>query len=152
MQSYGGSGQELAIQFAILGAVMIFALAIQAVVCWFGSQMAEGVPHEHRQVQPGQMWLLMIPLFNLVWNFFTWPKIAQGYQAHFTAVGRAGHGENVYKLSMAYCIVTACAVVPCVNYLAGPASLVLIIIMLVQLNGLKTDAANMPERPTAVEG
>jgi hypothetical protein len=86
------------------------------------------------------VWLLMIPCFNVVWNFFVWPKLANSYKSYFDSAGITDVGDCGYTLNMAYCIVSACSVlawIPCVGYLIGLAALVLLIICLVKAMSLK---------------
>ena len=112
--------------------------AINVVVCLllYNAQMA--VPQEHRKIEPNMIWLLVIPLFNLVWNFFVFLRIPESYQSAFAARGAAHKGVGERNIGLAYCICAACSIIPCVNILTGLASLVLVIIFLVQIYNLKT--------------
>ncbi len=46
-------------------------------------------------------------------------------------------GDCNRTLALAYCITAVLCIVPCLNYIAGPASLVLLVITLVKYNELK---------------
>ena len=112
--------------------------AINAVVCLllYNAQMA--VPQEHRKIEPNMIWLLLIPLFNLVWNFFVFLRIPESYQSAFAVRGAPHKGVGERNNGLAYSICAACSIIPCINILTGLASLVLVIIFLVQIYNLKT--------------
>ena len=83
------------------------------------------------------VWLLMIPCFNLVWNFFVYLQLADSYKAYFASVGRTDVGDCGRGIGLGYAICAACCIIPCLNYLAGPVALVLLIIYLVKAMSLK---------------
>ena len=51
--------------------------------------------------------------------------------------GKSEHGDCGEKIGFWYAICGGLLIIPCVNYLAGPAGLVLLIIYLVKIHGLK---------------
>ena len=124
------------IGLVILG-MLIVGLVIQVVVCIIVTGCLERVPRQFRKQEPGMCWLLLIPLFRLIWNFFVHLKVAESYQAYFNSIGRTDVGDCGRGLALAYCICAACTVVPYMGALTGLASLVLLIIMLVKFNELK---------------
>ena len=88
-------------------------------------------------MEPGLVWLLMIPLVPLVWNFFVYLRLPESYQSYFASVGRTDVGDCGRGIGQWYAICFLACAVPCVNYVAGPAALVLLIIFLVKVMGLK---------------
>ena len=128
---------EIVIMLIIYGVIFAISLGIMAFICYLVAMNFKAIPEEHRKITPGQVWLLMIPLFNLVWNFFVYPKLAQSYKSYFESIGRTDVGDCDEKIGMWYCIIAACCIIPCVGYIAGPASLVLLIIFLVKSFGYK---------------
>ena len=83
------------------------------------------------------VWLLLIPMFNLVWNFSVFPKLSASYKAYFDSVGRTDVGNAGSGMALAYCICAACGILPCVGMLAGLAALVLLILYVVEAHRLK---------------
>ncbi len=131
---------------AIVGVVaiaLLVMLAINAVVCWLASNALARIPAEHRKMEPGMVWLLMIPCFPLVWNFFVFQRIPESFASYFASVGRTDVGDCGKQMGLWYAICTAASAVPLVNYIAGPASLVLLIISLVKFNELKGKIATV---------
>jgi hypothetical protein len=88
-------------------------------------------------MEPGMVWLLMIPCFPLVWNFFVFQRIPESFASYFSAQGRTDVGDCGKQIGLWYAITAVGACIPLVGYIAGPASLVLLIISLVKLNELK---------------
>ena len=88
----------------------------------------------HQKMQPAMVWLMLIPLFNLVWHFFVVKNVSDSIKGwaeeHGAQVDDAG-----YTIGLVGCIANCCAVVPLINVLAGPAALVCIIIWWVKVAG-----------------
>src|SRR5487761_160361 len=90
----------------------------------------------NRRMTPGLVFLLLIPLFNLVWNFLVVTKIRDSLQAEFSARNLSGQGFG-YGMGLAMCILYIVALLPVINLLAAPAALVCWIIYWVQIAGYK---------------
>ena len=136
-------------EFAIVITMVTFAvvmlaisLAVQIVVCILLIKSYQVVPDEHKRISTGKIWLLLIPFFNLYWVFVVFLRIPESYQSYFASVGRADEfGDCGYNLGKWYAICVLCSIVPCVNYAAGPAALVLLVLFLVKMFGLKAKVA-----------
>ena len=127
-------------------------LVVAAIICVLLQMLYKAVPEEHRQLAPGFVWLLLIPIWNLIWNFFVFPKLSRSYQAWFEARGDTSKGTCNGGLALAYAIASAClllAFIPCVGPLIGLASLALLIIYLVKMFGLKNEAIAAPAATAA---
>lgn len=127
----------LAIILAAVGAFVLIGVIINAVICYFVSSWLKKVPAQHRKMEPGLVWLLMIPCFPIIWNFFVFQRIPDSFKSYFDSVGRTDVGDCGKGLGLAYAICVACGLIPFLNYIAGPAALVLLIINLVKMNELK---------------
>ena len=131
--------------------VIIVSVAISIVICYLLWNAQKQVPARFRKVEPNHIWLLLIPLFNLVWNFFVIPKISDSYKAYFDSVGRTDVGTCNREIGLGYCIAAACSfvgVIPIIGILgslAGLAALVLLILFLIKTYELKKQI--VPEAP-----
>ncbi len=98
------------------------------------------VRQENREMDPGLVWLNLIPLFSLGWMFYTVIKIANSLRREFVSRGRPepmdGYGFN---LGIAMCICSCCGIIPFLGILAGLAGLVLWIIYWVKMAGYKRE-------------
>jgi hypothetical protein len=116
-------------------------MAISILVCFLIYNAQAALPPQFQRIPAGQIWLLLIPLFNLVWNFFVFPRVAESYQAYFNSQGRTDIGDAGRGIGLGYAICAAVAIVPCIGIFAGLAALVLLIIFLVKIYGLKAQLA-----------
>ena len=117
----------------ILGA----ALALQVFACWYLVGCVQALPPQYRKIEPGTVWLLMIPLFGVVWNFFVYPQIAESYRNYFAAQGRNDLGDCGGSLATTYCVLCCITMIPYVGSAVGIAVLVLWIMLLVKFGELK---------------
>lgn len=80
---------------------------------------------ELRTMPPGQVWLFLIPFFNVIWQFMVVNAIAASLRNEFTRrnipLAEAEPGKPV---GLVLCISTVAGIVPLLNFLAGPVSLV----------------------------
>ncbi len=94
------------------------------------------VSPQNRRLTPGLVFLLLIPLFNLVWNFIVVTKIRDSLQAEFSARNLQAQGFG-YGVGLAMCILYIVSIIPLINLLAAPAALICWIIYWVQIAGYK---------------
>jgi len=87
-----------------------------------------------RTMQPGLVWLLLIPLFNLIWNFFVVLAIADSLANEFRLRNIASDDPTPGKsVGVALCVCYACMIVPIVNLLAMLPALILWIVYWVKI-------------------
>ena len=96
------------------------------------------VKPENRSMAPGQVWMILIPAFGIVWMFFVVERIGTSVRKEFDDLGITHpEAKPAYGVGLTMAILMACCAVPFVNFLAGPAALVLWIIYWVKVAGLK---------------
>jgi len=117
--------------------VLVIAIAILLVVCYLLYTCFKRIPQQYRLMEPGMVFLLLIPCVNLVWIFFVTSRLSRSFQAYFAAHPGANVGDCGQQIGLWWSICYALQIIPFVNYLAGPAALVLAIIYLVKVLGLK---------------
>tara|TARA_B100000809_G_scaffold84452_1_gene82912 strand:+ start:2407 stop:2919 length:513 start_codon:yes stop_codon:yes gene_type:complete len=135
-----------------LGVIVLLILAVYVAICLFLSSCFKRIPEEHRKLKPGLVWLLTIPVLNIVGNFFVYPALAKSYVAAFESQGSNPHGNCGHTLALVYCILVAVTTVlpwiPCLNILGCfncllyPAALVIWIIFLIKAGGLKSQISD----------
>jgi len=121
----------------VIAVVALIGLAVAVLIILFLGSCLRRVPPPYRKMEPGMVWLLIIPVFNLIWNFFVYKAISESYQGYFQSQGRSDQGDCGKNLGLAYAICNCICVVPVLNAFAGIATLVLLIICLVKFSGLK---------------
>jgi hypothetical protein len=122
-----------------LAFVLIFGairLAVEIVICFFLYKYYNRVPRQFRKMEPGLVWLLLIPCFNLVWNFFAFIRLSRSFKAYFNSVGNTAVGDCGEGLGLGYSVCEAAALIPCVGMAVWIAAIVLLILYLVKANEL----------------
>lgn len=91
-------------------------------------------PPGSRTMEPRMVWLMLIPFFHLIWQFFVVMALGRSLGNEFRrrAIPCPDPlpGQNI---GMAMCICGCCGIVPLINLLAGPATLVLWIVYWVKI-------------------
>ncbi len=80
-------------------------------------------------IEPGMLWLLLVPFVNLVWHFFVVLGMAKSLGNEFRARNIQGiEPEPGQSVGIPMCICGACGIIPVLGLLAGLAYLVLWIV------------------------
>jgi hypothetical protein len=90
---------------------------------------------ENRAMNPGMVWLMFVPLFNLVWQFMIVLNVAKSLGAEFQKRGIAEEPEPGKTLGLVMCIG---------NLICGPVGLVCWIIYWVKIAGYSGKLAAAP--------
>jgi hypothetical protein len=96
---------------------------------------------ENRAMAPGMVWLLLIPLFNWVWNFFVVINIAKSLGAEFQKRGIAEEPKPGQTLGMVMCILNVCSIIPLLGILCALGGLVCWIIYWIKIAGFSAKIA-----------
>jgi hypothetical protein len=111
------------------------------------SRALEKCSPQSRTMQPGMLWLLLIPFVNLVWQFFVVMALSNSLGNEFRARGMANAPQEPGKqLGLAMCVCGVCAIIPFVGALAGLANIVLWIMYWVKM----TEFSRMLDLPPVV--
>ncbi len=131
--------------FAGAGIMMIFFIAFGIAMIPFIFYLItlqntfNEISFENRQLPAGQVWLLIIPLFGIVWHFIVVNRLADSLRAEFD---NRNIQENEIKpgrsIGLAQCILNCCGIIPFFGILTSIASLVCWIIYWVKINNFKT--------------
>ncbi|HEV2211779.1 MAG TPA: hypothetical protein VGS99_00390 [Gammaproteobacteria bacterium] len=121
---------------AFWGVGLVFlVIEILYLMTLFGALQA--VAPQNRRMEPGFVFLLLIPLFNLFWNFFVVIKMRDSLQAEYTARNLQGQGFG-FGVGLAMSILVLCSIIPLLGILAALAAVVCWIIYWVQIAGYKS--------------
>lgn len=106
-----------------------------------------------RTMDPGMVWLMFIPLFNIVWQFILVSAIAKSLGNEFRLRGITGvEPEPGKSLGLAMCICACCAIIPFLGILAALAHLVLWIIYWVKISDFSRRLDLVPVASNAYPG
>ncbi len=93
---------------------------------------------EFRKMPSGQVWLELIPLFGMVWQFFNVINVSDSLKREFDARGiPTAEPRPAYPIGLTFCILFCCSVVPILGGLAAIGGLVCWIIFWVKIANYK---------------
>jgi hypothetical protein len=138
----------LGIAFILFFVVIMLAIAILFLLTQQNTLKA--IQPQHRLISPGEVWLQLIPLFNLVWQFVVVKRIAGSIanelssenrfsfdqQGQDSAVYLAGE-KPTYNVGLAMCILGLCGIIPVLGTFASFGAIICWIIYWVQLSDYK---------------
>src|SRR5476651_603853 len=96
---------------------------------------------ENRAMSPGMVWLLLVPLLNIVWSFFVVINVAKSLGAEFQKRGIAEEPEPGKKLGLIMCILACCGIIPLLGILCSLGALVCWILYWVKIAGFSNKLA-----------
>lgn len=117
----------------IYGFAFLIGIGISALISYFLYRTAVVIPENQRLVSPGAAFLLMIPLFNLIWVFIYTSNLSKSYQNIFSQQ-MAGTDDCGEKLGMWWGICGLLSFVPCVNIFSGIAGLIVMIMYIIKVS------------------
>ena len=115
-------------ELLVIGFLLSFLLVVSAVPAVLAFIVLNRVPVEHRKQEPLLAFLLLIPLFAVIWAFFVHPRVAASLKAWSEARGIQTNGDCGGSLALALCICGVLSFLPFLGLLAGLAALVLLVI------------------------
>ena len=149
MESTGYDGGVL--QFALFFGFM----ALFLIPCIFflitQQNTLKAIQPENRTMSPGEVWLQLIPLFGIVWQFFVVTRISDSLRNEFSSwtndtifnvegnqVVNLSYSRPTYGVGLAMCICGCCSIIPLLGFLAVLGWFVCWIIYWVQLAEFKS--------------
>ena len=128
--------------FIVIALIGIAIMLIPAIFYCLTLQKAlTRVAPENRAMAPGMVWLLFIPLFNIVWNFMVVLNMAKSLGAEFKQRNIPSEPEPGKGLGLAMCILACCGIIPVVNWFSGIATLVCWIMYWVKISAFSSKLA-----------
>jgi hypothetical protein len=111
----------------MLQLALLLAFGIPVILFLLAQQKAlQAISLENREMSPGSIWLQLIPVFGMVWQFFVVIRIARSISKEMASkIGESildnsqvqikGTDESpTYTIGLAYCILTTLGVI--INY------------------------------------
>jgi len=133
---FGGSSMDSNFIMIEVAVILVF-VAIGIVITIFYiltlSRALEKCSPQSRTMQPGMTWLMLIPLFNIIWHFFVVLALSASLSNEFRARGIAAPPEPGKGIGLAMCICSATCIIPILGAVTGIAYLVLWIMYWVKI-------------------
>jgi len=133
----------VAILFFIIFGIMMFLITLTVAILYLLNlqNLMKEIEIKNREVEPTNVWLMLIPLFNLVYDFILFPKISDSVKKELTDRKMEETGNYGRSLAIAIPILTILFWFP----FAGIANLVLFIIFWVKMAEYKNKLRNNPK-------
>ena len=75
---------------------------------------------ENINMEPGLVWLNLIPIFSLGWMFYTVIKVRDALKTEFKSRNlQSNDPQFAYSIGLAYCITLACSIIPFIGFFTG---------------------------------
>lgn len=118
----------------VAGCLFLAVLAIGIVYIAFLSGALRKCTPSSRTMEPGMVWLLLVPLLNVVWNFLVVSALAKSLGNEFRLRNiPTDNPEPGKAIGIAMCVCGACSIIPIVNIVAAPPNLILWIVYWVKI-------------------
>jgi hypothetical protein len=121
----------------VLTLFFIVALAVGVFVCYQLYLTAARLPEANRKLVPATVFLLLVPLVNMVWLFFVVLKLTEGYKQYFAGQSKTDVGDCGQAVGLGWAIAGIATVLPVLHVPAALAALVLMVIYLVKMSQLR---------------
>ena len=124
----------------ILGLVVVLLLVALAIGIMYYlnlQNMLKEISPSNRDIEPTNVWLMFIPLFNIVYGFIMYPKITQSIKNEYESRCYSDGGDYLKALGMAIPILGVAGIIPMLGGLAGVAGFIVLIIYWVKTAEIK---------------
>jgi divalent metal cation (Fe/Co/Zn/Cd) transporter len=135
---------------SVLTPVMILiVLVIGLIPCIFYlltlQNTLKAIAPENRKMEPGQVWLMLIPIFGNVWNFIVVNRMADSIQAQLNKAGVSVTSRPAHGVGIAMCVLFCTGWIPVVGGLGSVAGLICWIIYWVKISEFKKKIESLPD-------
>jgi hypothetical protein len=107
----------------------------------------KAISRENRTMEPGNVWLMLIPLFSIVWQFIVVNKIASSIRAELNARGVPVDQGPGLSIGLAMCVLCCVSIIPVIGVFFGLAAFICWIIYWIKIAGFKKQIESLPDAP-----
>jgi len=134
----------------LTGALIVIAIMLVPFVfyCLTLQKALNRCSPECRAMNPGMVWLMFIPLFNIVWHFFVVMNMAKSLGSEFQKRGVAEDPKPGQTIGLVMCILICCGIIPLLGVVCSLAGFVCWILYWVKIAGFSSKIA-APAVPVA---
>lgn len=135
--------EGVAIMFAVifaLGMILVFVLFLLNL-----QNALKEVSEKNREVPPANVWLMFIPLFNIIYPFILYPRICDSIKKEYATRGLEEQGDFGRAIGITMPILGLCGVIPVLGVLAAMANFILLIVFWVKIAGYKDKLRMTPK-------
>jgi len=127
----------LGIGIVVILVILLVSLAIGVFIAYVIYAAQNRVPREHQKLEPALVWLLVVPVLQIVWIFMVAIKVPESLKSYFDAQEDATVGDCGRGVGLGWAICTIVSWIPFLGFITGLAALICMILFLVKVNELK---------------
>jgi hypothetical protein len=147
MGKSAGPPPELIVFWLIMGVAGLIGLGIQILYLLTLSKALSRCSQHNRTMEPGMVWLILIPLFGLIWIFITVNRIAESLRNEFQDRRMDRGGEDYgQSLGTTYAALMLGGIIPCLGFLLVVAGFICWIMYWVKIAGFSGELAAAGDR------
>jgi hypothetical protein len=128
-------GVDVLLLFVVFGVFVTIGYIIQIFFLLTLSRAFDHCHPDNRTMEPGMVWLNLIPLFGMVWIFFTVVRLAASLRNEFSERGLRSEDDFGQNLGIWYNILFLTGAIPCIGPFLSIAGLVCFILYWVKVAG-----------------
>lgn len=130
---------------AIVGVIALISIVIAIFYLLTLSRTLGLCAPQNRTMEPGQVWLMLIPIFGIIWNFIMVNRIADTLANEFRMRNIPTNEQRPgYQVGITMAICGALGFIPYLGSIAGIVQLIMWIIYWVKMSGYKTQLEQTP--------
>lgn len=138
----GKDGEILAVMLVVMGIMIVIGLIVQIFYLLTLSKALGRCSPENRTMEPGMVWLNLIPCFGLIWIFITVTRMSESLGNEFYARRMDERGNDYGKsLGITYNALFLAGMIPYIGILFSLGGLVCWIMYWVKIAGFSSQLA-----------
>lgn len=132
-------GAKLVVVFFFVGIVIVYVLYLNSL-----RKTIIEISPENRRVRPGEVWLMLIPLFSLVWQFVLVAKIADSLLAEYRSRGMTpSESRPGYQLGLTMSVCFVSSLLPLLGSIIALIGFICWILYWNKMNSYRQELENM---------
>jgi hypothetical protein len=139
----GKDGEILAVVLVVMGIFLVIGLIVQICYLLSLSKALSRCSQENRTMEPGMVWLNLIPCFGTIWIFITVIRMSESLGNEFYERRMDERGNDYGKsLGITYNVLVLCGMIPYIGIIFSLAGLVCFIMYWVKIAGFSSQLAS----------
>lgn len=134
----------MGIVFAIIAVVVLVIIVIGILYLMTLYKCLKKVKPENRAMEPGLVWLSLIPVFNLVWNFFIVIQMKESLSKEFNSRQLPDDGDYGFGMGLTFAILACVNNIPYLNVLTSIPTLIFWVIYWIKISGYSKQLDGAP--------
>lgn len=146
--SFPGNNPEEIVTTGVVIAIALIAISISLIIliffCLTLQNLLKAIQKENRAMEPGMVWLLLIPILNWIWTFVVVINISKSIHAEYKSRNMEIEEKPLLNLGLVFAISGICNFIPYLKYIAWLVGLISFIMYWIKANEYKNKIREFP--------